>query len=91
MHYSQLTGNQRMEGYALASIGDLYKDLDAIEEASDAYQKALEIAQQIEDQYLIFYLKTASARLAVSQQQFSKAEIANPHCEYFGKEKWVSF
>jgi ATP/maltotriose-dependent transcriptional regulator MalT/two-component SAPR family response regulator len=75
MHYSRLTGNQRMEGYALASIGDLYKDLDALEEASEAYQKALEIAQQIEDQYLIFYLKTSSARLAVAQQQLSKADL----------------
>ena len=75
MHYSRVTGNQRMEGYALASIGDLYKDLESIEEASEAYQKAMEIAQQIEDLYLIFYLKTATARLAVSQQQYSKAEL----------------
>jgi len=75
MHYSRMTGNQRMEGYALASIGDLYKDLEARDEASEAYQKAMEIAQQIEDQYLIFYLKTAAARLAVCQQQFSKADL----------------
>ena len=75
MHYSRMTGNQRMEGYALASIGDLYKDLEALDEASEAYQKAMEIAQQIEDQYLIFYLKTSTARLAVSQQQFSKADL----------------
>ena len=75
MHYSQLTGNQRMEGYALASIGDLYKDLDALKEASDAFQKAIEIAQQIEDQYLVFYLKTAAARLAISQRQLPKAEM----------------
>jgi two-component SAPR family response regulator len=75
MRYSQITGNQRMEGYALASIGDLYKDLDALEEAADAYQKALEIAQQIEDQYLVFYLKTAAARLAISQRQLPRAEM----------------
>ena len=74
MHYSQLTGNQRMEGYALASIGDLYKDFEALEEASDAYQKALEIAQQIEDQYLIIYLKTATARLDIQNGDLSKAE-----------------
>ncbi len=75
MHYSRMTGNQRMEGYALASIGDLYKDLEAHEEASEAYQKAMEIAQQIEDQYLIFYVKIAAARLAITQQQFSKADL----------------
>jgi two-component SAPR family response regulator len=64
-----------MEGYALASIGDVYKDLEAAEEASDAYQKALEIAQQIEDQFLIFYLKIALARLAISQRAFARAEM----------------
>ena len=41
MHYSQSTGNQRMEGYSLASIGDLYRDLMAFKEADDAYQKAM--------------------------------------------------
>ena len=74
MHYSQITGNQHMEGYALASIGDLYKDLDAFDEAFDAYKKSLDIARNVEDQYLIFYLKTASARLAINQKQLLKAE-----------------
>ena len=75
MHYSQITGNQRMEGYALASIADLYKDLDAPEEAEDAYQKAMEIAQQIEDQFLIFYIKTAMARLSILRKDFKKAGL----------------
>ena len=75
MQYSQMTGNQRMEGYALASIGDLYKDLDAYEESEDAYQKAMEIAQQIEDQFLAFYIKTAMARLSISRRDFKKAGL----------------
>ncbi len=75
MHYSQLTGNERMEGYALASIGDLYKDLDAHAESSDAYQKALEKAQKIEDRFLVLYLKTSSARLAISLGQLHKAKL----------------
>jgi len=75
MHYSQQTGNQRMEGYALASIGDLYRDLRALNEAEDAYQKALEIALIIEDQFLIFYLKTVQARVSVMTEQFKKAQL----------------
>ena len=75
MHYSQQTGNQRMEGYALASIGDLYRDLRALNEAEDAYQKALEIALMIEDQFLIFYLKTVQARVSVMNEQYKKAQL----------------
>ena len=75
MHYSQQTGNQRMEGYALASIGDLYRDLRALNEAEDAYQKALEIALIIEDQFLIFYLKTVQARVSVMNDQLKKAQL----------------
>jgi len=75
MHYSQATGNQRMEGYSLASIGDLYRDLSAFVEAEDAYQKALEIALIIEDQFLIFYLKTVQSRLCVNRNQFKKAQL----------------
>jgi len=75
MHYSQLTGNQRMEGYSLASIGDLYKDLEATEEALDAYQKSLEIAQRISDQFLILYLKISGAHLDIIAGNFSQAEM----------------
>jgi ATP/maltotriose-dependent transcriptional regulator MalT/two-component SAPR family response regulator len=75
MHYSQATGNQRMEGYSLASIGDLYRDLSAFEEAEDAYQKALEIALIIEDQFLIFYIKTVQTRLSTNKNQFKKAQL----------------
>lgn len=75
MHYAQATGNQRMEGYSLASIGDLYKDLDANNEAVEAYQKAMEMAQHSEDQYLIFYLKMARARMNLIEHQYKKAEM----------------
>ena len=75
MHYSQLTGNQRMEGYSLASIGDLYKDLEASEEALGAYQKSLEIAQRISDQFLILYLKIAGAHMDIMAGNFSQADM----------------
>ncbi len=74
MHYAQITGNRRMEGYSLASIADLYKDLDASQEAMDAYQQAFILAQQVEDQYLIFYLKMAKARMHLLSNDLQKAE-----------------
>jgi LuxR family maltose regulon positive regulatory protein len=75
MQYANLNGNLRMEGYSLASIGDLYRDLEAYREAQDAYQKALDIAQQIEDQFLIFYLKLAQGRVQIDQGNIHKAEL----------------
>lgn len=75
LHYARAAGDRRMEGYSLASIGDLYKDLDANEEASEAYQQALEKAQEIEDHILIFYLKMARARMYLLERQFKKAEV----------------
>jgi LuxR family maltose regulon positive regulatory protein len=75
MHYAQMTGNQRMEGYTLASIADLYRDLDAIEEALSAYQSALGIAQMIEDHYLVLYVKTALIRTHILAGNLSKAAM----------------
>jgi len=71
--YSKMTGNKRMQGYALASIGDLYRDMEAGDEAALAYQESLTIAQHIEDQYLIIYLLTAISRLEINQKSYGKA------------------
>jgi ATP/maltotriose-dependent transcriptional regulator MalT len=75
MHYARICGNLRMEGYSLASIGDLYRDLEAYPEAQDAYQKAIEIAQQVEEQFLIFYIKLAQGRVQIDQGHLSQADL----------------
>lgn len=74
LQYAHANGNLQMEGYALASIGDLYKDLDAAAEANDAYRQALEVALRTEDLYLAGYLRTTIARLLTQQKRFSAAE-----------------
>jgi ATP/maltotriose-dependent transcriptional regulator MalT/two-component SAPR family response regulator len=91
LKYSQVTGNQRMEGYALASIGDLYKDLEAMEEAEDAYQKAIEVAQQIEDQFLVFYIKTAMARLSIARHDLKKASLQIQTAQSMARRSGSSF
>ena len=73
MHYAQMTGNQRMGGYSLASIADLYRDLDAKEEALAAYRKSQEIGQMIEDHYLVSYVKNAQVRTHILAGNMNKA------------------
>ncbi len=74
LQYAHANGNLQMEGYALASIGDLYKDLDAANEAGDAYRQALQVALRTEDLYLAGYLRTTMARLFIQQKKFGAAE-----------------
>lgn len=56
IHHARIASYPRVEGYALASIGDLHRDLDAIQSARDAYQLARDIANETKDQFLQFYL-----------------------------------
>lgn len=91
MRYSQISGNQRMEGYALTSIGDLYKDLDALDEAEEAYQKGMEIAQQIEDQFLIFYIKASSARLSLIRHDLKRASLQIQTAQSMAKRSASSY
>jgi tetratricopeptide (TPR) repeat protein len=50
------SGYTRIEALTLASIGDLYIDLDAPDAAQDAYVRGFEIANRIHDRFLKFYL-----------------------------------
>lgn len=66
-------GYPRMEAFALTSIGDLYRDLQATHEAMDAYRWARLIARQINDRFLLLYLDLAESALSRSQGQFYQA------------------
>jgi ATP/maltotriose-dependent transcriptional regulator MalT/DNA-binding SARP family transcriptional activator len=67
IHYAKISGSPRLEAYALTSIGDLYQELDAVQEALEAYRQARLISQQIRDGYLVYYLNLVEARLKQSQ------------------------
>jgi ATP/maltotriose-dependent transcriptional regulator MalT/two-component SAPR family response regulator len=54
----------RVEAYSLTSLGDLYRDLDALDEAEEAYKQARGISYHISDQGLTVYLDLAEAILA---------------------------
>ena len=73
LHANQ-SGYTRMHAYTLCSIGDLYGDLEALDEAQQAYRKALEMNQQIDDRFLQFYITLAQAGLARQQCHFEDAQ-----------------
>lgn len=73
IHYAKVGGSPRLEAYALTSIGDLYQELDAVAETLEAYKQAREIAQQVQDGYLLLYLNLAEARLKQTQGEFAAA------------------
>ncbi len=66
-------GYPRMEAFALTSIGDLYRDLEAVGEALDAYRWARLIARQTNERFLLLYLDLAEAGMARLQGQFFQA------------------
>ncbi len=53
----------RAESLSLTSLGDLYRDLDAYQEALDVYKQAQGIAKQLNDRFLLFYLDLAEGIL----------------------------
>jgi LuxR family transcriptional regulator, maltose regulon positive regulatory protein len=75
--HAQNSHTPRIEAFALTSIGDLYRDLQASYEALAAYQKASQIARQVNERFLLIYLNLAEARLDLEQQPSQAAELIN--------------
>lgn len=73
-HYAKLSGYPRLEAYVMASIGDLYQELDATQEAFEAYRQSRDIAQHVHEDYLAFYLNLAESRLALTLDDISRAQ-----------------
>ncbi len=62
--YARRSGYRRAESLTLASLGDLYSDLDDLDAALEAYRQAREIAQEAELESLILYLDLAETMVA---------------------------
>lgn len=76
IQYARLGGYQRLEAYALTSMGDLFRSVKLVQEAEEVYQKAREIDQQIDDQFLHFYLQYIETELALVRKSIKKANDA---------------
>jgi len=70
---ARLAGYPRMEAFALAGLGDLFRDLDAFNESTEAYRQGVVLAGRVGEQSLVFYLDLARGVLARHQQQFVMA------------------
>jgi tetratricopeptide (TPR) repeat protein len=61
---ARFSGDQRMEAFVLASIGDIYMDLEMWGPAQDVYQQSRQITQQIKQRALLSHITLAEASLA---------------------------
>ena len=73
IQYARAGSYPRLEGYTLASIGELYRDMDAIDEAREAYRQARQFADKINERGLTFYLDIDEAALARQHEHFRHA------------------
>jgi LuxR family maltose regulon positive regulatory protein len=74
VQYAEIAAYPRLRAYGLASIGDLYRDLDAQREAAEAYKRSRLLAQQVNERYLLFYLNLAEGALARLQGDIPTAQ-----------------
>jgi LuxR family transcriptional regulator, maltose regulon positive regulatory protein len=63
-----------VEAFALVNIGDLYRDLQALDEAREAYGQAGELAQRIGERFLLVYLALAEGTLERLKGNQAQAE-----------------
>jgi LuxR family maltose regulon positive regulatory protein len=66
-------GYTRTEVAALAGIGDLYTDLEALDAALGVYCRACDEAQRIDDRFLLLYLELAKAALTRLKGEYLRA------------------
>ena len=74
LKHVQITASIRQEAYALATIGDVYRNLQAPNEALKAYRQAYVLAQRNMDNYLLVFLDLAESALLRLQGKTTKAE-----------------
>jgi LuxR family maltose regulon positive regulatory protein len=72
--YAQKSGYQLFEAYSLASLGDVYSELDAFEAASEVYQRAQEVSSRIEQRFLQFYVQIANAYIHLIKGDLQQAD-----------------
>jgi len=75
IEYAKISNSTQAEGLSLASLGDLYRDLDAFPEAMDVYKQAQVIAKQLNDRFLMFYLDLAECVVSRMSGDLEKARI----------------
>jgi ATP/maltotriose-dependent transcriptional regulator MalT/two-component SAPR family response regulator len=70
---AEASGYVRTQALAYNSLGDLLLDVQDTEQATSCHSKALELATQLRDAFLIFYENLATIRLARQAGRFDEA------------------
>jgi DNA-binding SARP family transcriptional activator len=63
-HHAKVSGFARMQAYTLTGIGDIYREIESMDEALVAYQQARPIAEMINERFLLTYLDLEEAAIA---------------------------
>ena len=58
------SGYRRIEAFALASLGEILEDIAMSAGAAELYQRALDLAQEVDERFLVLYIRLAQARMA---------------------------
>ncbi len=73
IHYAKMGGYLRLEGYALVSLGDLFRDIKAFKEANEAYTQAQAILARIGDQFLELFLNLSISEMDLFRGRMTRA------------------
>jgi ATP/maltotriose-dependent transcriptional regulator MalT/two-component SAPR family response regulator len=76
LQHALLSGYSRIEAFALTSIGDLYRELGAIDEAEQTYLQAQNISNQIGEQYLIITQMIGISKVYEARKDYSNAKTS---------------
>lgn len=71
---SHQSGYLRVEGYVLASLGDIYRDQGKFTEALDAYMSAAELANKVHEGFLTIFSYVAAADIWRMTGEYATAE-----------------
>ncbi|MHC1740485.1 MAG: tetratricopeptide repeat protein [Anaerolineaceae bacterium] len=74
LQYSRMAIYPRGEGYNLISLGDLFRDLRALNEARQTYQMAQKIVDATADRSMEIYLIISNAILLRLEKKFEESE-----------------
>ncbi len=75
LQHARIAGSPRLEAYAYTDIGDLYRDLQAADEAREAYRHAYDISERIGERFLLIYLTLAEAAIYRMKKDYEHAHL----------------
>ncbi len=73
LHAAQRSGYRRIEAFALAGLADLLDIIELPEPAAEVYRQAADLADAVNERFLMLYIELADTRVAWSLQNWETA------------------